>query len=134
MEETMEKRVWQRVRGEPDRAAALRECLARQGRLWSIYRNLSRRGGKYRVLLEQKESQIACMRGMMRILTGQAAAHAACLALKTGVGAPDVDIKCLQTVLENDDVMVHFPDEYLPEDRTVVIHGKNAAEIEGGHL
>ena len=68
------------------------------------------------------------------ILTGQAAAHAACLALKTGVGAPDVDIKCLQTVLENDDVMVHFPDEYLPEDRTVVIHGKNAAEIEGGHL
>ena len=78
MEETMEKRVWQRVRGEPDRAAALRECLARQGRLWSIYRNLSRRGGKYRVLLEQKESQIACMRGMMRILTGQVAAHPRC--------------------------------------------------------
>ena len=68
------------------------------------------------------------------ILTGQAAAHAACLALKTGVGAPAVDIRSLQTVLENDNIMVHFPDSYLPEDRTVVIHGKNAAEIEGGHM
>lgn len=78
MEETMEKRVWQRVRGETDRARSLRECLARQGRLWSIYRSLSRRGGKYRLLLEQKENQIACMRGMMRILTGQTAAHPRC--------------------------------------------------------
>ena len=68
------------------------------------------------------------------ILTGQAAAHAACLALKTGVGAPAVDIRSLQTVLGNDNIMVHFPDSYLPEDRTVVIHGKNAAEIEGGHM
>ena len=68
------------------------------------------------------------------ILTGQAAAHAAYLALKTGVGAPAVDIRSLQTVLEKDDIMVHFPDSYIPEDRTVVIHGKNAAEIEGGHL
>jgi hypothetical protein len=68
------------------------------------------------------------------ILTGQAAAHAACLALKTGVGVANVDVRSLQTVLENDDIMVHFPDEYLPEDRTVVIHGKNAVEIEGGHL
>ena len=68
------------------------------------------------------------------ILTGQAAAHAACLALKTGVSAPAVDIRSLQTVLEKDDIMVHFPDSYIPEDRTVVIHGKNAAEIEGGHL
>lgn len=68
------------------------------------------------------------------ILTGQAAAHAACLALKTGTDVARVDIKSLQTVLENDNIMVHFPDAYLPEDRTVVIHGKNAAEIEGGHL
>lgn len=68
------------------------------------------------------------------ILTGQAAAHAACFALKTGVGVANVDVRSLQTVLENDDIMVHFPDEYLPEDRTVVIHGKNAVEIEGGHL
>ena len=26
-----------------------------------------------------------------------------------------------------------FPDEYIPEDRTVVIHGKNAVQIDGGH-
>ena len=32
------------------------------------------------------------------------------------------------------DVMVHFPDEYIPEDRTVILHGTNAVEIEGGHL
>ena len=68
------------------------------------------------------------------ILTGQAAAHAACRALEEGCAVAAVDIKRLQTVLENDDIMVHFPDEYVPEDCTVVIHGKNAAEIEGGHL
>ena len=30
--------------------------------------------------------------------------------------------------------MIHFPDEYLPEDQTVIIHGKNAAQIDGGHM
>ena len=74
----MEKRVWQRVRGEPDRVGALRECLSRQGRLWSVYRSLSRRGGKYRLLFEQKENQIACLRGLLRVLTGQGAAHPRC--------------------------------------------------------
>ena len=78
MEEIMEKRIWQRVRGETDRVAVLRECLSRQGRLWSVYRNLSRRGGKCRILLEQKENQIACLRGLLRILTGQGAAHPRC--------------------------------------------------------
>ena len=78
MEETLEKRVWQRVRGEPDRVEALRGCLARQGRLWSIYRSLSRRGGKCRMLFEQKENQIACLRGLLRVLTGQGAAHPRC--------------------------------------------------------
>lgn len=68
------------------------------------------------------------------ILTGQAAGEAACLALKTGVGAASVDIRSLQNILEKNDVMIHFPDEYIPEDRTVVIHGKNAAEIDGGHM
>ena len=68
------------------------------------------------------------------ILTGQAAANAACLAIEEKTAVASVDIKRLQTVQEKDNVMVHFPDEYLPEDRTVVIHGKNAAEIEGGHL
>ena len=68
------------------------------------------------------------------ILTGQAAGEAACLALKTNRAVAAVDIKALQSKLENENVMIHFPDEYIPEDRTVVIHGKNAAEIEGGHL
>lgn len=68
------------------------------------------------------------------ILTGQAAAHVACLAIDKTVGVADVPIQTLQTILENDDIMVHFPDEYVPEDKTIIIHGKNAAEIEGGHM
>jgi len=68
------------------------------------------------------------------ILTGQAAGEAACLALKTKRAAADVDIKTLQNKLEKENVMIHFPDEYIPEDRTVIIHGKNAVEIDGGHL
>ena len=43
-----------------------------------------------------------------------------------------VDIKTLQNKLEAENVMIHFPDEYVPEDKTVVIHGKNAVDI--GHI
>ena len=68
------------------------------------------------------------------ILTGQAAAHAACQAIRERVSVADVNIKALQDTLERDNVMIHFPDEYVPEDKTVVIHGKNAVEIEGGHV
>ena len=68
------------------------------------------------------------------ILTGQAAAHAACLAIKEQTAVADVTIRTLQNNLEKDDVMIHFPDEYIPEDRTVILHGKNATEIEGGHM
>ena len=68
------------------------------------------------------------------IITGQAAAHAACLAIKEQNAIADVTIKTLQEKIENDNIMVHFPDEYVPEDKTVVIHGKNAAEIDGGHM
>ena len=68
------------------------------------------------------------------IITGQAAAEAACLAIKTGTDVAAVDIKTLQKKLERENVMVHFPDEYIPEDRTVIIHGKNASEIPGGHM
>ncbi len=68
------------------------------------------------------------------ILTGQAAAEAACLAIKNGTAVARVDIKALQAKLEKENVMIHFPDEYVPEDKTVVIHGKNAAEIDGGHF
>jgi len=68
------------------------------------------------------------------ILTGQAAAEAACLAIRTGRSVADVDIQALQSKLEKENVMVHFPDAYIPEDKTVIIHGKSAAEIEGGHI
>ena len=73
MEELNESRVWQRVRGT-DLTEDLRGLLARQARLRAVYRQMSRRGGKWRLLLEQKESQIACLRGLLRIRTGQGAA------------------------------------------------------------
>ena len=68
------------------------------------------------------------------ILTGQAAGEAASLALKSKTAVASVDICTLQRKLEKENVMVHFPDSYVPEEKTVIIHGKNAAEIEGGHL
>ena len=71
MEESTEKRVWQRVRGEPDRGDAGRECLSRQGRLWLVYRFLACRGGKYRRLWETKQEQVACLRGVLRVMTSQ---------------------------------------------------------------
>ena len=68
------------------------------------------------------------------IITGQAAAHTACMAIRDKVGVADVNISALQKTLEDDNIMVHFPDSYVPEDKTVVIHGKNAVEIDGGHM
>lgn len=68
------------------------------------------------------------------IITGQAAAHVACMAIENKVDASDVNIKALQQRLENDDIMVHFPDDYVPEDKTIIFRGKNVAEIEGGHM
>ena len=68
------------------------------------------------------------------ILTGQAAGEAACLAIRTNTAVADVDIRTLQAKLEKENVMIHFPDSYVPEDRTVIIHGKNAVQIEGGHM
>ncbi len=68
------------------------------------------------------------------ILTGQAAAEAATLAIREDTAITDVNIRALQAKLEKENVMIHFPDSYVPEDKTVVIHGKNIAEIEGGHL
>lgn len=68
------------------------------------------------------------------ILTGQAAGEAACLAIRSGCGAAQVDVPALQTKLEKGNVMIHFPDSYVPEDRTVIIHGKSLAGTEGGHL
>ena len=68
------------------------------------------------------------------ILTGQAAGEAATLAVKGNTSVSDISIRSLQEKLEKENVMIHFPDSYIPEDRTVIIHGKNAAEIEGGHM
>ena len=68
------------------------------------------------------------------IITGQAAAKAACMAIEDKTDVARVNISALQNRLEKADIMVHFPDEYVPEDKTVVIHGKNAAEIDGGHM
>ena len=74
MEELAEKRIWQRVRGETDSTERVRSILADQGPLLGTYRNLSRRGGAWRRLWELKESQVACLRGLLRLLTGQSAA------------------------------------------------------------
>ena len=30
--------------------------------------------------------------------------------------------------------MIHFRDEYVPEDKTVIIHGRTNAKIDGGNL
>ena len=68
------------------------------------------------------------------ILTGQAAGEAACLAIRSNCAVASVDIHALQAKLEKENVMIHFPDSYIPEDRTVIIHGKNIAEIAGGHM
>lgn len=65
------------------------------------------------------------------IITGQAAGEIASLAVETDTDVAKVNIGELQIRLEHDNVMVHFPDEYLPEDRTVIIHGKKAAGAEG---
>ena len=68
------------------------------------------------------------------IITGQAVGEAVALAIRDGVGVADVNIKELQDKLESENVMIHFPDEYVPEDKTVILHGKNASEITGGHF
>jgi hypothetical protein len=78
MEELTEKRVWQRVRGETDPSEPVRAMLADQGLLLGTYRNLSRRGGAWRRLWEQKEEQVACLRGLLRMLTGQGTARPRC--------------------------------------------------------
>ncbi len=75
MEELVEKRVWQRVRGEQDPAGELRTLLTEQGRCLGAYGAMSRRGGAWRRLYECKEEQVACLRGLLRMLTGQGAAH-----------------------------------------------------------
>lgn len=62
------------------------------------------------------------------ILTGQAAGEAACLSLESGRALPNVDIRTLQSRLEQANVMLHFPDSYVPEDRTVNIRSTDGRE------
>ena len=78
MEELTEKRVWQRVRGEAEPVERVRRMLSDQGALLGTYRSLSRRGGAWRRLYEQSEAQCACLRGLLRVLTGQGAARPRC--------------------------------------------------------
>lgn len=89
MEELDESRVWQRVRGT-DPTEQLRICLAEQGKLWGAYRQLSRRGGKCRQLFEHKQNQIACLRGLLRVQTGQGVSPP-----RSGTGAVDL-LECFR--------------------------------------
>lgn len=69
------------------------------------------------------------------ILTGQAAGEAAAMAIENG--GQDVNrvaVPELQKRLEKQNMMIHFPDEYVPEDKTVIIHGKNQDGHAEGHL
>ena len=63
------------------------------------------------------------------IITGQAAAEAAVLALETGAAVSDVDIKVLQKRIASDNIMIHFPDELVPEDTS-----KPAEAVDIGHI
>ena len=65
------------------------------------------------------------------ILTGQAAGEAAALAMETDRAIADVDIAVLQKRLADENVMIHFPDEYIPEDRTVSVRGSADGHIDG---
>lgn len=58
------------------------------------------------------------------ILTGQAAGEAVYQAITHGTDIPDVNVRKLQDALEKQNVLIHFPDEYVPDDRSIVIHGK----------
>lgn len=68
------------------------------------------------------------------ILTGQAAGETASLAIRSDCSVSQVDIKRLHDKLERENVMIHFPDEYIPKDRTIIIRGQNVSKIEGGHM
>jgi hypothetical protein len=50
------------------------------------------------------------------IITGQAAAEAAALAIEERGGVSEVSIRTLQARLASENVMIHFPDAYVPAD------------------
>lgn len=109
-----------------DSIAAINDLL-RRGYLFEVpYRCLYRK--EYPNLLTAGRSASGDGHGweMLRpippaILTGQAAANAAVLAIDAGCSVADVDIRKLQEILEKQDhVMIHFPDEWLSENGTVM--------------
>lgn len=64
------------------------------------------------------------------ILTGQAAAEAAVLALETGCPIAEVEIATLQNRLEKEDhIMIHFPDELVPQDPQKIEFGPDEGHI-----
>lgn len=63
------------------------------------------------------------------ILTGQAAGEACALALESGRALSDVEIAVLQARLEEDHILIHFPDEWVPSDPTGVEDGHTEGHI-----
>jgi len=74
----LEKRVWQRVRGEEaaDPAASLRGLAAREWTEAAVYLMLSRQvQGKEKAMLrklfEEEQAHAACLRGIYGLITGE---------------------------------------------------------------
>ena len=64
------------------------------------------------------------------ILTGQAAAEAVALSLESDKPLSEIDIKTLQERLEKDDnIMIHFPDDLVPEDKDTIIRAPDEGHI-----
>lgn len=64
------------------------------------------------------------------ILTGQAAAEVAVLSIESGKPVAEVDIATLQYRLQNDDnIMIHFPDELVPKDVENIENGPDNGHI-----
>lgn len=64
------------------------------------------------------------------ILTGQAAAEAVALSLESDKSLSEIDIKILQERLEKDDnIMIHFPDDLVPEDKDTIIRTPDEGHI-----
>ena len=64
------------------------------------------------------------------ILTGQAAAEAVALSLESDKPLSEIDIKTLQERLEKDDnIMIHFPDDLVPEDKDTIIRTPDEGHI-----
>ncbi len=64
------------------------------------------------------------------ILTGQAAAEAAVMAIESNCPIAEVEIKELQRRLEQEDhIMIHFPDELIPENRERIEFGPDEGHI-----